>query len=155
MSKRLHHEDGGTCLTNRCNECYAEHRELKRMLADQLGMKQEYEAKLAAKWLLEEEYEAACNDRDAMARMVDDLRSTIRTMCSLIADWRDGNARLGRPRSFVDQRFIDAIQWEQTHPATEVKLVTGGQREEWNEHDPQRQEPRNTLPPKRTIGEEP
>lgn len=129
MSKCLDYEDGGgTCLTHLCNECYAEHRELKRMLADQLGMKQEYEAKLAAKWLLEEEYEAACNDRDAMARMVDDLRSTIRTMCSLIADWRDGNARLGRPRSFVDQRFLDALVGVKTDEITEVKLIVQGQR---------------------------
>lgn len=128
MSECLRHKDGGTCLTHLCDECYAEHRELKRMLADQLGMKQEYEAKLAAKWLLEEEYEASCRDRDAMARMVDDLRSTIRTMCSLITDWRDGNARLGRPRSFVDQRFMDALAGVETDEITGVKVIVQGQR---------------------------
>jgi len=87
-----------------------------------------YEAKLAVKWLLEEEYEASCHDRDAMARMCDDLRRTIRTVFALITDWRDGNAHVGRPRSVVDQHFIDAIHGVQTHPATEVKLTVEGQR---------------------------
>lgn len=128
MNDCLHHEDGGTCLTHLCNECYAEHRELKRMLADQLGMKQEYEAKLAAKWLLEEEYEASCRDRDAMARMVDDLRSTIRSMCSLIADWRDGNSRLARPMSIADQRFLNGLVGVKTDEITELKLIVQGQR---------------------------
>lgn len=114
MSECLYHEDGGSCLTHLCDKCYAEHRELKRMLADMLPMRQEYEA--------------ACNDRDAMARMCDDLRSTIRTMGSLIADWRDGNARLGRPRSFVDQRFLDALVGVKTDEITEVKLIVQGQR---------------------------
>lgn len=128
MSECLYHEDGGSCLTHLCDRCYAEHRELKRMLADQLGMKQEYEAKLAAKWLLEEEYEASCRDRDAMARMVDDLRSTIRTMCSLIADWRDGNSRLARPMSIADQRFLNGLFGIENDEITEVKLIVQGQR---------------------------
>lgn len=113
MSDCLHYEDGA-CLTNLCETCYAEHRELKRMLADMLMLKQEYEA--------------ACGDRDAMARMCDDLRSTIRTMCSLIADWRDGNAHIGRPRSFVDQRFLDALMGESTALPVEVKCTITGQR---------------------------
>lgn len=87
-----------------------------------------YEAKLAVKWLLEEEYEASCHDRDAMARMCDDLRRTIRTVFALIADWRDGNVRLGRPRSFVDQRFMDALAGVKTDQITEVKLIVEGQR---------------------------
>lgn len=68
-----------------------------------------YEAKLAAKWLLEEEYEAACGDRDAMARMVDDLRVRVDAMCALVKEWLDGNARLGRPKSIADQRFLNGL----------------------------------------------
>ena len=47
--------------------------------------------------------------RQAEGERIAELQRTVNTICALIADWRDGNAWMGRPRSYVDQRFIDAM----------------------------------------------
>lgn len=65
---------------------------------------------------------------DIANERIAECQRTIRTVFALITDWRDGNAHVGRPRSFVDQHFIDAIHEVQTHPATEVKITIEGQR---------------------------